>query len=62
MLVLSRKIRERILIGDDIIIEVLNIKGYGDVVKLGITAPRGTVILREELVVNPPPDKKEGAA
>ncbi|HRC52930.1 MAG: carbon storage regulator [Firmicutes bacterium] len=53
MLVLSRKQGEAILIGDDIIIRVTEIRGKGSkaFVKLGIEAPSGTKILREEVEV-----------
>ncbi len=52
MLVLSRKIGERIVISDEIVIEVLQIKG--NQVRLGVTAPPGVRILREELVGSEP--------
>ncbi len=48
MLVLSRKIGERIIINEHIIVEVLQV--IGNRVRLGITAPTGVPILREELV------------
>jgi len=48
MLVLSRKKEEDILIGKNIIIKVVAIKGES--VKIGITAPPETVILRKELL------------
>lgn len=48
MLVLTRKPDERILIGDDIVITVLDIRGDG--VRIGIDAPRGVRIQREEVV------------
>ena len=48
MLVLSRKTDEKILIGDDIVITVLGVRG--DQVRLGISAPRDVSVLREELV------------
>lgn len=53
MLVLSRKQGEAILIGDDIVIRVTEIKGRGSkaFVKLGIEAPSGTKILREEVEI-----------
>jgi carbon storage regulator len=48
MLVLSRKESERIHIGDTIVVTVLKIQG--DIIRLGIDAPRGISIAREELV------------
>ena len=47
MLILSRKVGERILIGDDI--EVLISSISGSQVKVGIEAPKSIVILRDEL-------------
>jgi carbon storage regulator len=53
MLVLTRKLGEKILIGDDITITVV---GLGTSrVKLGIEAPAGHHILRSELVVEAEP-------
>ncbi len=48
MLALSRKKGESLLIGDDIEVVVVDVKG--DQVRLGIKAPRDYVILRSELV------------
>jgi carbon storage regulator len=48
MLVLSRKIGERIIINDTITVEVLQI--VGNRVRLGVAAPTGIPILREELL------------
>ncbi len=48
MLVLSRKINETILIGEDIRITLLGIEG--DKIKLGIDAPKTMKIFREELM------------
>lgn len=47
MLVLTRKLKEKLIIGKDIVIEVLGVKG--NQVRLGITAPSEIKILREEL-------------
>lgn len=48
MLVLTRKSGEKILIGDDIVITVLDARG--DSVRIGIDAPRGVKIQRDEIV------------
>ena len=47
MLVLSRKANESIMIGLDIKVEVLEIRG--NVVRLGIKAPREISVVRSEL-------------
>jgi carbon storage regulator len=47
MLVLSRRAEEAIVIGDNIIITVLEIDGAR--VKLGIEAPRSVEVLRSEI-------------
>lgn len=48
MLVLTRKPGEQIMIGDGIVITVL--EGKGDGVRLGIEAPRGVSIQRKEVI------------
>jgi len=48
MLVLSRRQSQQIVIGRDIRITVVKVER--DQVRLGIDAPQGVVILREELV------------
>ena len=53
MLVLSRKERERIRLGGDIVITVVRLSG--DRVRLGIEAPSDLVVLREELEHDEPP-------
>ena len=47
MLVLSRKVGERILIGDNITIVV--VRCSGDKVRIGIEAPKEVKVIREEL-------------
>ena len=47
MLVLSRKSKQSIVIGDEIMLTVVEIKG--DVVKLAIEAPRDVSIYRGEI-------------
>lgn len=48
MLVLTRKPGEKILLGDDIVITVLDSRG--DSIRIGIDAPRGVKIQRDEIV------------
>lgn len=47
MLILTRRIGETVMIGDDIQIIVLGVKG--NQVKLGINAPKDTEVHREEI-------------
>jgi len=47
MLVLTRKVGERIVIGDSIVLTVVRIQG--DKVRLGIDAPQEVSIHREEI-------------
>jgi carbon storage regulator len=47
MLVITRKIGERVCIGDDIVVEVLDI--MGSAVRLGIEAPAAVPIFRHEI-------------
>ena len=47
MLVLSRKLKEEILIGENIKITVLKVKG--NTIRLGIEAPRDVHVLRGEI-------------
>ena len=48
MLVLTRKPGEKILLGDDIVITVLDSRG--DSIRIGIDAPRGLKIQRDEVL------------
>jgi carbon storage regulator len=47
MLRISRRAGERIMLGDDVVIEVLEVRGQ--TVRIGIDAPRALPIYREEI-------------
>lgn len=47
MLVLTRKLNESIVIGDDIIIKVVDVSGKS--VKIGIDAPKDITVYRHEV-------------
>jgi carbon storage regulator len=51
MLVLTRKVGERIIIDNRIVVEVLQVKGNR--IRLGIQAPADATILRQELLEQP---------
>ncbi|WP_062237771.1 carbon storage regulator CsrA [Fictibacillus sp. FJAT-27399] len=59
MLVLTRKTKEAIQIGDDIEITVLGIEG--DQVKLGINAPKQVEIHRKEVYLSIKQENSEAA-
>ena len=48
MLVLTRKLNESLLIGDEVVITVVDVQG--DKVRLGIEAPKEISIARSEIV------------
>jgi carbon storage regulator len=50
MLVLGRKVGERILVGDQVRITVVRVSNGA--VRLGIEAPQGMTVIREELSFN----------
>ncbi len=47
MLILTRKVGEALVIGDDVTVTVLGVKG--NQVRLGINAPREVAVHREEV-------------
>ena len=47
MLVLTRRANQSIIIGDDVVVTVLEVRG--DQVRIGITAPRDVTVHREEV-------------
>lgn len=49
MLVLSRRTGDSVVIGEDVVVTVLEIRG--DVVRIGIDAPREIAVRRQELLV-----------
>jgi carbon storage regulator len=56
MLVLSRQKNESIMIGDDVQIMIVDVRG--DKVRLGITAPKSIAVHRQEIYnrIHPPVD------
>ncbi len=48
MLVLTRSTNQSIMIGPDVVVTVLEVRG--DHVRLGITAPRSVAVYREEVI------------
>lgn len=57
MLALSRKVNESLMIGNDIEITILEIKG--DQVKVGISAPKSVPIYRKEIYIQIQESNKE---
>jgi carbon storage regulator len=47
MLILSRKINEKVIIGEDISVSIIEIRG--DQVRLGIDAPKKIKVFRQEV-------------
>jgi len=47
MLILSRKINEKIMIGEDISLTIIEIRG--DQVKVGVEAPKSVKVFRQEV-------------
>ena len=60
MLILTRKAGESITIGDDIKIQVIEIKGKQ--VRLGIEAPKKYAIHREEVDIRIPEENRRAAS
>ncbi|MBR4777981.1 MAG: carbon storage regulator CsrA [Lachnospiraceae bacterium] len=59
MLALSRKVNESIMLGNDIEVTVLEIKG--DQVKIGIKAPKNVSIFRKEIYLQIEEENKKAA-
>ena len=60
MLALSRKVNESIIIGNDIQVTILEIKG--EQIKIGITAPKSVPVYREEVYAQIKEANKEAAS
>ena len=60
MLVLTRKQKESIKIGDSIVVTILRVQGQS--VRVGIEAPRDVRVVRGELTASKPADDAEQAA
>jgi carbon storage regulator len=60
MLALSRKINESIMIGNDIEVTILEVKG--EQVKVGIKAPKSIPVYREEVYAQIKEANKEAAS
>lgn len=59
MLALSRKLNESIIIGNEIEVTVLEVKG--DQVKIGISAPKSVPIYRKEIYLQIKESNKEAS-
>lgn len=59
MLALSRKTNESIMLGNDIEVSILEIKG--DQVKIGIKAPKSVPIFRKEIYLQIEEENKKAA-
>lgn len=60
MLALSRKVNESIMIGNDIEVTILEVKG--DQIKIGINAPKSVPIYRKEIYLQILESNKEAAS
>lgn len=59
MLVLTRKIGEKVMIGDDVTVTILGL--FGNHVRLGINAPKSVDIHREEIYVKIQGENDDGS-
>jgi carbon storage regulator len=60
MLVLSRRVGESVVVGDDITLTILEVRG--DVVRVGIDAPRSVSVHRAELLAEMATSNQDAAS
>jgi carbon storage regulator len=60
MLILTRRVGESLMVGDDITVTVLGVKG--NQVRIGVNAPRDVAVHREEIYERIQEDDKQPAA
>ena len=58
MLILTRKVGETLMVGDEVTVTVLGAKG--NQVRLGITAPQDVAVHREEIYQRIQKEKEQG--